>query len=73
MTILSHTSELWAQEHRQYRVLFGLTFIVVWAIALAARLLPVQMRPWPPVSGRRLSIFAEARAVTQRVLPFAFL
>lgn len=73
MTALNHTSDLWVQERRQYRLIFGLVFVVIVTIALFARLLPSRMRPWPPVADPRISIIAEARALTHRVLPFAFL
>jgi hypothetical protein len=73
MTVLNHTSDLWAQERRQYRLIFGVAFVVLVTITLFARLLPSRLRPWPPVADPRMSIIAEARAVTHRVLPFAFL
>jgi hypothetical protein len=73
MTTLTQTSALWAQERRQYRLIFALSFAVIVAIAFLARLLPLRLRPWPPVGDAHLSLIAEARAVTQRVLPFAFL
>lgn len=66
-------SRLWARERRQYRLIFGVAFVIFWVTSLFARLLPSRMRPWPPVTDVHRSCFAEARAVTHRVLPFAFL
>lgn len=73
MTALNHASTLWAKEHRQYRLIYGVAFVVFLIITPFARLLPSRWRPWPAISGGGLSFIAEARAVTQRVLPFAFL
>lgn len=73
MTTLNHVSELWARERRQYRVIFGVAFLVILIITPLARLLPARWRPWPPVGTGHQSFFAEARVVTQRILPFAFL
>ena len=73
MTVYNHASTLLAQERRQYRFIFGVAFMVFLIITPFARLLPSRWRPWPAVSDERLSFIAEARAVTQRVLPFAFL
>ena len=73
MTTLNHASALWARERRQYRLIFGLTFLVFLIITPLARVLPSRWRPWPPVGDGRRSLIAEARAVTQRILPFAFL
>ena len=62
-----------ADERRQYRLIFGIAFLVFLTITLVARLLPRRLRPWSPEGGRRMSFIAEARAVTNTVLPFAFL
>ena len=73
MTTINHVSTLWDQERRQYRLIFWVTFMILLIITPFARLLPNHWRPWPAASGRHLSLVAEARAVTQRVLAFAFL
>jgi hypothetical protein len=73
MTALNHAPVLWAQERRQYRLLFFVIFVVFLIITPLARLLPSRWRPWPPVGGARLALIAEARAMTHRILPFAFL
>ena len=73
MTAINDVSALWAQERRQYRLIFGVAFLVFLIITPLARLLPSRWRPWPPVGDGRLSLVAEARAVTHRILPFAFL
>lgn len=71
MTTMSPVSG--AAERRQYRLIFGVAFLVFLTITLVARLLPRRLRPWSPEGGRRMSFIAEARAVTNTVLPFAFL
>jgi hypothetical protein len=73
MATLNHVSELLAQERRQYRLIFGLAFLIILLITPLARLLPTRWRPWPPVGKGQQSLVAEARGVTQRILPFAFL
>jgi hypothetical protein len=73
MTVLVQPSDPIAAERRQYRLIWGIVFLVVLAITLAARLLPRRLRPWSPHGGSRMSSIAEARAVTNTVLPFAFL
>jgi hypothetical protein len=71
MTTLNPVSG--ADERRQYRLIFGFAFLVFLTITLLARLLPRRLRPWSPEGGRRMSLVAEARAITDTVLPFAFL
>lgn len=73
MTACHQSSALLARERRQFRLIFGFAFVVFLTIALIARLLPRRLRPWAPQGGRRLSFVAEARAVTNTVIPFAFL
>ena len=73
MTALNHPSDLIAAERRQYRLIFGVAFIVFLTITLLARLLPRRMRPWSHAGDRHLSLIDEARAVTNTVVPFAFL
>ncbi len=73
MTALNHPSDLIPAERRQYRLIFGVVFIVFLTITVLARMLPRRLRPWSPVGERHLSLIAEARAVTNTVVPFAFL
>ncbi len=73
MTVLHHPSDFVAAERRQYRLVFGVAFFVFFAFTVLARLLPRRLRPWAPAGGGPMSLIAEARAVTNRVLPFAFL
>ena len=73
MTMYNHASTPWAKERRQFRFIYGVFFVLFLIIAPFARLLPSRWRPWSVVNDGRLSLIAEARAVTQRVLPFAFL
>lgn len=73
MTAFQHSTALMAQERRQFRLIFGVAFVVFMVTALIARLLPRRLRPWTPVGNRPLSFVAEARALTNTVIPFAFL
>lgn len=73
MTVLNHPSDLVAAERRQYRLIFGVAFTLFLTITLVARLLPRRLRPWSPTGDRHLSFIAEAEALTNRVVPFAFL
>jgi hypothetical protein len=73
MTALNHTSQFVAAERRQFRLIFGIAFVVFLTITAFARLLPRRLRPWAPTGDRRLSFIAEARALTNTVVPFAFL
>lgn len=73
MTTMNHVSQVWEQERRQYRLIYRVAFLVILGITPLARLLPARWRPWPRVVEGRASLVAEARAVTQRILPFAFL
>ncbi|HYN76651.1 MAG TPA: hypothetical protein VES73_02520 [Lamprocystis sp. (in: g-proteobacteria)] len=73
MTAFHQSTAVMAQERRQFRLVFGVTFMLFLGIALIARVLPRRLRPWAPVGNRHLSFVAEARAVTNTVIPFAFL
>ncbi len=73
MTPVQRSSALLARERRQFRLIFGVAFVVFLTITLIARILPRRLRPWAPAGDRRLSFVAEARAVTNTVIPFAFL
>jgi hypothetical protein len=67
------SSVLLAQERKQFRLIFGVAFVVFLALSLVARALPRRWRPWVPAGDRRLSLIGEARALTNTVIPFAFL
>lgn len=73
MTVLNQSAQFVAAERRQFRLIFGVAFVVFLVITAMARLLPRRLRPWSPAGGRRLSFVAEARALTNTVVPFAFL
>jgi hypothetical protein len=73
MTVPNQTAQLLAAERRQFRLIFGVAFVVFLTITALARLLPRRLRPWSPTGERRLSFVAEARALTNTVVPFAFL
>ena len=73
MTALYQSTAIMAQERRQFRLVYAVAFVGFLGMALMARLLPRRLRPWAPAGNRRLSFVAEARAVTNTVIPFAFL
>ena len=73
MIAVQRSNALLARERRQFRMIFGVAFVVFLTITLIARILPRRLRPWVPAGDRRLSFVAEARAVTNTVIPFAFL
>ena len=73
MTALNQTSQFVAAERRQFRLISGVAFVVFLTITAFARLLPRRLRPWSPSGDRHLSFIAEARALTNTVVPFAFL
>ena len=73
MIALHQSTAILAQERRQFRMVYSVAFIVFLGMALIARLLPGRLRPWAPSGNRHLSCVAEARAVTDTVIPFAFL
>ena len=73
MSVLTHESYPVAAERRQYRLIFGVVFLVFLVFTLATRLLPRRMRPWSQEVGRGRSSIAEARGLANTVLPFAFL
>jgi hypothetical protein len=73
MTALHQSTDLVAKERRQFRLIFGVVFMVFLATSLIARILPRRLRPWAQAGERRQSFVAEARAIANTVVPFAFL
>ncbi|MEL7049216.1 MAG: hypothetical protein AAFO75_09710 [Pseudomonadota bacterium] len=60
-------------EKREYYAFLAATFVFFLAAAVIARLLPKGWQPvWEIPVGHR-SIFAEARAMADSVLPFVFM
>jgi light-harvesting complex 1 beta chain len=60
-------------EHRQYRRLFGLCFVVFLIVASMARITGWRWKPWPPGPEGYRSIIAEAKREANTVVPFAFM
>jgi hypothetical protein len=58
---------------KQFRHMFLVTVLLFLPVILVMRLLPRSIRPWDPDSGEKKSIFAEAKAVANAFLPFAFM
>ncbi len=72
-TVATPTDQAPADANWQYRCIYAVTFTVFLAVVIVARLLPARWRPWPTAGHERLSIFAETRAVTSTIIPFAFM
>lgn len=56
----------------EYRLIYGVAFLYFLALSLVGRLFPPSWRPSLPGTERGLSVFAEARAITGTLIPFAF-
>ncbi len=56
----------------QCRCIYAVTFAVFLPAVVLQRLLPARWRLLP-VAGKRQSVFAETRAVTSTIIPFAFM
>ena len=76
MAHITDTSANWTRQRlsdrRQYRLLFGLCFAILLAVALVTRLLPRNLRPLGSAR-QRMSVLKEARVATDQFLPFAFM
>jgi hypothetical protein len=61
-------------ESIQFMLLYGIGFTAFLVIALFGRALPKSWRPWPGgAEGNYVSIIAEAKAMAQTFMPFAFM
>ncbi|MEO1281215.1 MAG: hypothetical protein AAFR75_01485 [Pseudomonadota bacterium] len=60
-------------ERREYFAFLAATFIFFLAAAIIARVLPKGWQPLAEVGDGQRSIFAEARALADSVLPFVFM
>ena len=58
---------------KQYHLIFAVGFAVFLMIAVAGRLLPRRWRAGPPGPHADMSIFEEAKAMTNTYVPFAFM
>jgi hypothetical protein len=55
---------------REYRLVWGIAFLIFLAVALAARILPPARRV--AAFGARRSVLGDARALTNSTIPIAF-
>ena len=65
--------DLRRQEQLEYRLISIACFPLFLVIAIFSRLLPRSWRPFPGVKGKRRSVFGEARAAVNTIIPFAFM
>lgn len=77
MAISSKTTggrcSLSAAGTKQYHLIFAVGFTIFLMIAVAGRLLPRRWRASPPGPHADMSIFEEAKAMTNTYVPFAFM
>lgn len=69
----SSVAELVREDRKEFKRLFGFTFVVFFLIAAATRLLPRSWRPLAASSGRSESISAEAARAAYTFLPYVFM
>lgn len=60
------------KQATEFHLIFATCFVVFLMIAVIARLLPKQWRPWPKLEGYT-SIIAEAKMAVHTFIPFAFM
>ena len=60
-------------DQQEYRVVYAVTYPIFFTAALVSRLLPPRLRPTPFEKGGFLSVFRDAKAAANSVLPFAFM
>jgi hypothetical protein len=60
-----------AQEEVDYRLIFGIAFMAFLVGAIVSRVMP--WRAGAREAGRAHSVFAQARAAADRIVPFAFM
>lgn len=77
MTVLKNPSTAMSgfadREARQFRRIFVVSLVVFLMVSVIARLMPRRLRPWSSPPGSRRSIWEEAKAATNRFIPFAFM
>ncbi|TVQ34592.1 MAG: hypothetical protein EA356_10005 [Geminicoccaceae bacterium] len=61
------------EKARDFRLILVVAYVYFLLIACVARLLPRSWRPSLPSTGRRGSVFAEAKALAGTFVPFAFM
>ncbi len=71
--MLSKTLAHASTPTREARFLFVVSFTIFLVIAAVTRLLPRNRRPWPFGPGTDRSLFKEARAIANTVIPFAYM
>lgn len=77
MTLLKQSTDPMAgfaeSEARQFKRIFVVSVVVFMVVGAVARLLPTSLRPFRSAPGERRSLFAEAKAMANRFIPFAFM
>jgi hypothetical protein len=62
-----------AHETAEFRIIFVISFIAFLLESIASRAMPWRDHQDVAAAGPKKSIFAEARAATDRTIPFAFM
>ena len=62
------TSAIRRHQKNDVRIIYGVTFFIFLMAAVALRLMP-----WRWLGGNDKSVFEEARATTNRIMPFVFM
>jgi hypothetical protein len=57
----------------EYQLYFGVTFLILLPVFIAARLLPRRWHPLPSIRDAGKSPFGEARMAASMVVPFVFM
>lgn len=65
--------DLRRQEQLEYRLISIACFPLFLVIAIVSRFLPRSWRPFPGAKGKRRSVFGDARAAVNTIIPFAFM
>jgi len=75
MKSISPLARLAKQEAKEFRFIYAVCFVIFLMVAIIARLLPAQWRPWSRFTAAqgRTSIIDEAKAAANTFIPFAFM
>ncbi|TPW29598.1 hypothetical protein [Pararhizobium mangrovi] len=66
-------SSAFAEERREYRLLYAISFPLFAATAALSRILPEHLRPMAIENGHFWTVLADARNAAHSVLPYAFM
>lgn len=66
-------ARLRADEAKEYRLLFMASFVIFLIVAVVARLLPPQWRPYPLGAEGSRSIINEAKTAANTFIPLVFM